>query len=195
MHIYHEDFVKVTNKLQFTEEEKSELYPLIEEILLHEKWQCMMKYKHHLDTRSIHSLEVCCRAWRVAYKSKKMNHNDIAVGALLHDFFLYDWQCKKNNFKDMDIKFKPYTIKTHGFIHPIIAYHNAEKYFPHLMNERVKDIIIKHMWPLTFTFPKHSESWLVSMIDKSCSIEVFKNPKELPLYLGIRKEEEVLLNE
>jgi hypothetical protein len=63
------------------------------------------------------------------------------------------------------------------------------------MNEKVKDIITKHMWPLTFSLPKCSEAWLVSMVDKSCSVEVLKNPKELPLYLGLRKKEEVLLNE
>ncbi|MCD6396437.1 MAG: hypothetical protein J7L71_02770 [Spirochaetaceae bacterium] len=42
---------------------------------------------------------------------------------------------------------------------------NAEKIFGHL-TPGAKDIIMKHMWPLTVIPPRYSESFLVSFIDK-----------------------------
>jgi uncharacterized protein len=195
MYNYDDDFINVTKKLSFTEREMMELYPLIEEILSHEKWQDMKRYKHHLETRAIHLLEVCCVAWRRAKKSKNADPKSTAIGAILHDFFLYDWQTEKADYKSLDIKLKVYSIRLHGFIHPFIAYHNANKYFPHLMNRKIKDIIIKHMWPLTVKPPRYNESWFVCLADKSCSLNVLKTPRELPRYLGIKmKNKNKLIN-
>ena len=36
--------------------------------------------------------------------------------------------------------------------------------------DKEKDIILKHMWPVTFFhFPKYRESYLVTIADKICS--------------------------
>lgn len=77
-------------------------------------------------------------------------------GALLHDFFLYDWHVKGNR-KGL-----------HGFTHPQTALENAEKHFD--LNDREKDIILRHMWPLTVVPPKYRESYIVSFSDKLCSV-------------------------
>lgn len=187
MYNYDKDFVDVSKKLFFTDEEMLELYPLIEEILTHDRWEDMIRYKHHLDSRAIHSLEVCCVSWRKAKKLKNCDAKATAIGGLLHDFFFYDWQTEKANLDSLDIKRKVYSPKLHGFIHPIIAFDNAYKYFPHLMNKKVEDVIIKHMWPLTVRPPRYRESWLVCLTDKSCSLNVLKSPRELPKYLGFNK--------
>lgn len=79
-------------------------------------------------------------------------------GALLHDFFLYDWHDKEH----ISI------FKLHGFYHPGIALRNAEKEFELSPIER--EVIKKHMWPLTIVPPLCREAWIVTMADKYCSL-------------------------
>ena len=88
----------------------------------------------------------------------KCNKRDLIRGALLHDYFLYDWHDKDH--------ISP--LRLHGFFHPGIALRNAEKEY-HLTTKE-KDIIRKHMWPLTIVPPKCREAWVVSMADKYCSL-------------------------
>ena len=88
----------------------------------------------------------------------KCNKRDLIRGALLHDYFLYDWHDKDH--------ISP--LRLHGFFHPGIALRNAEKEY-HLSTKE-KDIIRKHMWPLTIVPPKCREAWVVSMADKYCSL-------------------------
>ena len=33
-----------------------------------------------------------------------------------------------------------------------------------------KDIIIKHMWPVTFAFPKSTEGFILTFVDKYCAL-------------------------
>lgn len=79
-------------------------------------------------------------------------------GALLHDFFLYDWHDKDH----------ANIFRLHGIHHPGIALKNAEKEFS--LSNIEKDIIKKHMWPLTVVPPVCREAWIVSMADKYCSL-------------------------
>ena len=83
---------------------------------------------------------------------------DLVRGALLHDYFLYDWHDKnRENYQFF-----------HGFYHPGIALKNAKKEYK--LTPREQDIIKKHMWPLTIVPPFCREAWVVSMADKYCSI-------------------------
>lgn len=77
-------------------------------------------------------------------------------GALLHDYFLYDWHKQE----------VPHRF--HGFTHQKTALRNAERDFD--LSERECDIISKHMFPLTLVPPMHRESWIVSMADKYCAL-------------------------
>ena len=80
-------------------------------------------------------------------------------GALLHDYFLYDWHDGDKSHR------------LHGFYHPGRALVNAQRDF-HL-NDIERDIIKKHMWPLTPALPRCREAWLVCAVDTvSCVIEV-----------------------
>jgi uncharacterized protein len=79
---------------------------------------------------------------------------DLIRGALLHDYFLYDWH-KANK-------------RLHGFTHPGAALFNADRDFELSTTER--EIIKKHMFPLTLSPPTCRESWIVCMVDKACSL-------------------------
>ena len=108
-----------------------------------------------------HSVAVAMYSYRFAKKLKmKFDARSLIRGALLHDFFLYDWH------DDWD--------KLHGFKHPKIALENAVEKFD--LNRRERDIIRKHMWPMTLiNIPKCKEAWVICLIDKYCSImETFK---------------------
>ena len=104
------------------------------------------------------------------------NQRELVRGALLHDYFLYDWHDKYHR----DIK------RLHGFYHPGIALRNASKEYN--LTEREKDIIKKHMWPLTVIPPQCREAWIVTTADKYCSLlETMKFHKEHRRYMPKKK--------
>lgn len=184
------DFSKITDELKFSQENKEELYSYIKEIIESPIFLKLGEVIHHLESRKEHVLKVCCHSYLKSLKSKKCNRRSLAIGAILHDFFLYDWQ-KPGDFKfsDYDIKKNKVLPNYHGFAHHKIAAYNAEKYFPHLINEIVKDIILKHMWPLTIYTPKYKESWIVCIVDKKCSLKDLKKDSEISKYLGLTKKQ------
>lgn len=93
----------------------------------------------------------------------QFKEREIVRGALLHDYFLYDWHKRKSRVrKPSDIK------KLHGFTHPQRAMRNADRDFG--LSEGEKEIIKKHMWPLTYCPPTNREAWVVTMADKICSM-------------------------
>ena len=76
-------------------------------------------------------------------------------GALLHDYFLYDWHEKGAGHQ------------LHGFKHPYSALRNANRDFK--LSEIEQNVILRHMFPLTPIPPKCREAWIVCMADKYCS--------------------------
>lgn len=109
-----------------------------------------------------HSFNVACISLLIAYFLRlKLNERALVRGALLHDYFLYDW----------------HKIKTkglpHGFSHPKTALFNAKRDFS--INEVEENIIRRHMFPLTAVPPKYKESLIVCLADKICAVtETFK---------------------
>ena len=57
------------------------------------------------------------------------------------------------------------------FKHPKTALKNAQDNFT--LNALEKDIIRKHMWPLTPRFPKYKETFIVNIIDKIIATKEF----------------------
>lgn len=117
----------------------------------------MKKYRQHFDTTCY---EHCITASYYCYKiCKRLNldYKSAARGAMLHDMFLYDWR-KPNASGGL-----------HAFKHGKIAYENASKIFN--LNDIEKDMIIKHMWPVTLSFPKYPESFILTFVDKYCAFE------------------------
>ncbi len=110
----------------------------------------------------LHSIAVAYFCYRIAKKMGilRFQTNELVRGALLHDYFLYDWH-----------DYRP-PEGLHGFTHPGAALKNARVDFE--LTTREQDIISKHMFPLTPRPPRYRESYLVSMVDKACSLyEVF----------------------
>lgn len=84
---------------------------------------------------------------------------DLVRGALLHDYFLYDWH---------DKEYLSQRQRLHGFRHPKLALLNADKEYD--LTDIQRDIIVKHMWPLTVMLPACREAWVVTAADKYCSL-------------------------
>lgn len=129
-------------------------------IVAHHKMQSTKKLIQHGNVSVFaHSLAVAAYSVKLAKKlGIRYDKKSLIRGALLHDFFLYDWH-KTSNVGD----------GLHGFAHPNTASKNAVKYFR--LNKKELDIIRKHMWPLTLTkVPRYRESWLVCAADKYCSL-------------------------
>ena len=105
-----------------------------------------------------HSIQVAKYSLIIADKlGVKVDKKSLVRGALLHDYFLYDWHSKEHvGLKNL-----------HGLKHPGIALQNAKKDYRLSLKE--KDIIEKHMWPLTIVPPMCKEAWIVSVADKYCS--------------------------
>ena len=77
------------------------------------------------------------------------------TGALLHDYFLYDWHEKDDSHK------------WHGFYHAGKALQNAMEDFA--LSEIEKETIRRHMFPLNPIPPRCREAWIVTLADKICS--------------------------
>lgn len=129
------------------------------ELLQQEKIQEMKNYIQHGNTTTFtHCMAVSYYSYLITRRLPfKLDTKSIIRGALLHDFYLYDWHIPENS------------PKLHGFVHPEFALKNSRRYFR--LNRIEVDIIEKHMWPLTFTrIPIYKEALLVSLVDKFCSL-------------------------
>ncbi len=119
----------------------------------------MMNYMQHGTTSCYqHCINVSYYSYKLA-KKLNLDVRSVARAALLHDLFLYDWH---------KVMFKMPLLQKHGFTHPKKALENATKYFT--LNDKEKDIILKHMWPLTLKIPKYKESYIVILMDKYCCL-------------------------
>lgn len=106
-----------------------------------------------------HSINVAKASLFIRDKFKiRCNTKDLIRGALLHDYFLYDWH--KSDIVN------PHRL--HGFFHPSRSLQNAQREY--YLTARQRDIIIKHMWPLTVIPPMCREAWIVTSADKFCSL-------------------------
>jgi uncharacterized protein len=145
-------------------------YNITREIMKNEDVKKLGYINHHGQSILHHSLKVSLVSWKWGSRLN-MDTVSLARGALLHDFFLYDWNkvCIYPDRKFYEIH------KRHGFTHPLTALNNAEKRFK--LNRKERDIIRRHMFPLTLIPPRYPESWLVMIIDKLVTIG------EIPHYL------------
>lgn len=150
-------------KLKKRYEKRREIYRLLQEhaadIMASDNFRSTRMYMQH-GTMPVHRhcIEVASESIRI---SKALgipcNEREMIRGALLHDYFLYDWHDKTVERRNL-----------HGFYHPGIALRNASKEYELTLRE--KDIIKKHMWPLTVVPPLCREAWIVTTADKYCSL-------------------------
>lgn len=127
--------------------------------------------QHGCTTVYEHSLLVCYLAVKIAFKLKLVvSYRELIRGCLLHDYFLYDWHIKDKS------------RKKHGFYHPYVALKNASRDFN--LTKKEKDIIVKHMFPLTPFPPKYKESFILCIADKMSALNetIFRKKKDSKFY-------------
>jgi uncharacterized membrane protein len=135
-------------------EKEKAFYKIYCEITNNSEYKKLKKINHHKNVSIYeHNIKVAWISYNIA-KKLNLRLDEITKGALLHDFFLYDWRHEK-----------PRSGKLHGFDHPKEALENSLKYFSPLTSLE-KDIILKHMWPLTISPPRYTESFIVCVVDK-----------------------------
>lgn len=151
---------KWKRKLECYRERQRQIEASASDILRSKNFNRMKEYIQHGDvTVNSHVMDVA--RYSIALSEKlhiRCSRRELIRGALLHDYFLYDW-----HIPDYE---NPH--KLHGFYHPGVALRNASEEYP--LTEREMDIIRKHMWPLTVVPPGCREAWIVTAADKWCSL-------------------------
>ena len=129
----------------------------------------MKQYRQHCNTSCFdHCYTAAFYCYRIC-KKFNLDYKSATRAALLHDLFLYDWRVKGDRKGH------------HAFTHGKIAYDNACKIIN--LNDVEKDMIIKHMWPVTIKLPKYRETYILTFVDKYCATsELYHYYKEKLLY-------------
>ena len=149
-----------------TNEEQNRLETIYQAFLNDEKILRMKDISMHRGSNCyLHSFKVTKKAIKKSLNRKDINLEVVLIGAILHDYYLYDW--RKDRSK----------LKKHGKNHPSVAIENAIRDFN--ISEDVKGVIKSHMWPLNIKeYPKSKEAKIVSIADKAVTIgESFTSKK------------------
>lgn len=141
--------------LRDNKQSDKEYYSIIQDILANDEFLKLKNFYHHNSSIYDHSLKVSYLSYLIS-KKLKFDYVSAARGGLLHDFFLYDW--RNHDLPELAKN------KYHGLEHPKIALKNSMDQFE--LSKIEKDIIIKHMWPLTILPPRYKESFVVTFVDK-----------------------------
>ncbi|MCR4922703.1 MAG: HD domain-containing protein [Lachnospiraceae bacterium] len=118
--------------------------------------------KHHQATVVSHTMRVTRRAEIIAEFLKRHNINvnvdDVVIAALCHDIGIIGRKKKyKNNLE---------CCKRHSSDSVI----EARKIYGNL-SAVAEEAILYHMWPLSVSYPKSTEGWVVLAADKLSSIK------------------------
>ena len=160
---------KDITKYDFNDKREFEL--IISDLVNNKTVQKMKDYKQHYETTCFDHCKMVAYYSYLLCKKYNLDYISAARAGMLHDLFLYNWRFREDGRKGL-----------HAFTHPKTAFENASKLFD--LNEKEKDIILKHMWPVTFfSFPKYTESYIITLVDKYCalqeSIKAYKSRKKL----------------
>lgn len=128
----------------------------VEDLMKIEDVKNLNNYTQHLNTSRLqHSINVAYYSYFVC-KKLGLDFRSAARGGILHDLYLYNWRVEKQ------------PEGSHVVAHPKVALRTAKKNVT--LNPIETDCIVKHMWPLTFASPKYPESFLLSCMDKYCTV-------------------------
>ena len=128
-----------------------EYIDIVKDILDNEEFLKLKFYRHHDNTRLDHSLKVSYNAYKLA-KKLSLDYKAVARAGLLHDFFYGD-------LRYLNVIERKYMLNSH----PYFAYYNASKIVE--LNKKEKNMILSHMFPISYSIPRYKESILLDMID------------------------------
>lgn len=146
------------------------------EIFRSQNMQAEKAYLQHGNVSSYdHSVSAAyISAWIAHRLHIDVDMRSLVRGALLHDYFLYDWHMPNPEHK------------WHGFIHARKALENAARDFD--LSAIEEDIIEKHMFPLTMGLPRYKESVIVCCADKICALCELLSLQSIQRAVGIVEE-------
>ena len=121
------------------------------DMLTNPLFQKQKEFLHHTTSTYDHVLRVARISYALA-RLFSLDYADTARGALLHDFFLYDWRERSRAGFD------------HIGTHARLALAHANTIFR--LTRKEIDIIESHMFPLSGPVYRFPESALVSTVDK-----------------------------
>lgn len=151
-----------------TKSNKKEFEKLVNDILINNKFKELDKELHHGISRAGHSIRVA-KSTYVVTKKLHLNYESATRAALMHDFYINEDLETKNCVKALSE-------------HPTKALENASKYYN--ITSLEANIIASHMFPFGPVIPKHAESWIVTLVDKTVALyEMYRY--KLSLMLGI----------
>lgn len=135
---------------------------------IHIEKECIQHGDTSVYTHSVYVAYMCLKI--VDLYNLDVDIHSLVRGALLHDYFLYDWHTPEK------------WHRLHGFRHPRFALTNAKRDFG--LNKIEEDMIIHHMFPMTVIPPKYKESYILCIADKICSSRetLYMKKPELALF-------------
>ncbi len=143
-----------------------EFQTIIKELIKNKTVQQMKNFRQHYETTCFEHCYTVAYYCFIICKKYHLDYHSATRASMLHDLFLYDWRVRQPDRKGF-----------HAFTHGKKACENACKLF--YLNEKEKDMIIKHMWPATICFPKSLEGFILTFVDKYCALSetfsVFKS--------------------
>lgn len=142
--------------VNFDNSQYEDFLEIVSDLISTPEFQKLDDCTHHYGvSRAQHCINVAYYSF-VLCKKLKMDYVSAARAGLLHDLFFYDWH-------DSGLG-----IIKHALLHSKIALKNAEKLTE--LNDLERDIIKNHMWLCGKMWPRHGESYIVSMADKICAV-------------------------
>ena len=148
--------------------EENTFYNIIKDVVNSNEFREMKNYQYH---KNGNLFRHCIKVAYLCYlhhkkKQMKIDIEEFVIGALLHDYFLY-------NLHAGDKKYR-----FHWFKHSKIALKNAMQKYPNLTKTQ-QDMIKRHMFPVTLIPPRTKAGWLVCYYDKVAAIsDCFENNKK-----------------
>ena len=135
----------------YTIKRDKEYKKIVKDIFRNVEFKKLYNIEHHGISRMEHSIKISYYSYKIA-KKLGMDYVSVARGGLLHDFFLDgDERNIKRKFLDT-------------FTHPKKALHTSTINFE--CNNKERNIIVSHMFPIYLSIPKYKESILVNLVDK-----------------------------
>lgn len=150
-----------------------EYIDIVRDIINNEEFLKLKFYKHHDNTRLDHCLKVSYNAYKLA-KKFNLDYKAAARAGLLHDFFYGD-------LRYINVIERKYMLNAH----PYFAYYNASKIFK--LNAIEKNMILSHMFPISYEVPRYKESILLDLVD---DLEALK---EVGIYIKDRLKHNINL--
>lgn len=142
-------------------------YALVSDIIDSSALDRLKDITHHISTtRFQHCLNVSYYTYLIC-KKLRLDARAAARAGLLHDLFYYDR--KKYN------RSKTKGQLSHSSMHARLAAENAAVLTD--ITDLERDMIEKHMWPMTRPLPSYKESYIITLTDKYCAILEFLVPR------------------